>query len=759
VTRERLEELLAEFVERREAGESLTPERFASEHPEAGAELARALGSVARAEALLPSTPQDLPPVIAGYRVVGELGRGGMGRVLKVLPREAGGPPLALKLLAPAALVSERAVARFRREGEALRRLQHPGIVSVIETGFLGDSPFLVMECLEGESLAQALARARARAGAEGRRPRVADLELPGEGSAPVRSARVVAAVARAVAAAHGEGLLHRDLKPSNVLLTARGPVLIDFGLAGDEAGATLTTSGEILGTPHYMAPEQARGGRADARTDVHGLGAVLFELLTLEPPHPGSESLQVLDSVRRRPLPPIRTLDRSIPPPLEWIVRRATAFRKERRPGSAAELADALEAFVAGAAPLVGPPALAHRLDDLVLRRRGLFQAAAVVVLLGAVGLWAARGREPDPRLRALEERAAMALAEQDWPGATQAGQELLVLAPDDPIARFLAGKPVEEADRGLSGSLSEGRRRLEERDAAGAALAFGRAVAAAPRSIVAVVLLGVAARRAGALDQAERELTVAVRQLPGSAALRLELARVFAERDRWPEALEAYTAGIDRGARHAGAWGGLARACFELRRFQPGLEASTKALEAAGEGASSTLLRVHATLLDKNGRSEEAQALFRSILARDSAKLQDRYNLVFSLDSAHRLFEARDEYRSILEEHPGENRARVALAWLVTGSKEEECAECRAFFEKHPEVRDVDEGERLCLAALREDRGQAPEILPTVTRIAQRTGRKEALVRLLEELSRDPQLGDQALLRVSRALRALRR
>lgn len=244
---------------------------------------------------------------------------------------------LALKLLTHR---DGTAAERFAREAEVLRRIRHPNVVAVHESGVGPDgTPFLVADLVEGEELAQRLARGG---------------PLP-----PAEAARIVAAVARGVAAAHAARVLHRDLKPQNIMLRADGvPVLLDFGIARDADGSTLTRSGTMVGTPMYMSPEQADGVRdLTPASDVYGLGAVLLACLAGRPPFPDTDSSVqllrlVLDGQPRWPSVDVA----GVPPSLEAIVKRAMAVDPARRPGSALALADELDAWLArgdrGASP-----------------------------------------------------------------------------------------------------------------------------------------------------------------------------------------------------------------------------------------------------------------------------------------------------------------------------------------------------------------------------------------------------------------------
>jgi serine/threonine-protein kinase len=374
-----LEDWLSEFVERRERGEALTAESFAREHPEGGAELLAALRALAATETLFPSSAPDLPAQVGPYRVLGEIGRGGMGRVLAVEDPAQPSQTLALKLLHVTLAHQPRALERFRREGKALERITHPNVVRVHAAGLLDERPYLAMEKVEGTGLAKLLRGARERSA------RMA--ELPGTGPALERIARLVARLSRALAAAHAEGVLHRDLNPRNVLVRPDGePVVIDFGLMRASGDPTLTGSGDLLGTPQYMAPEQARSEGVDERTDVFGLGTILWELLMLEPPRQGDDTLALVRAAGSRPLAGAERLTH-VPREPRIILARATSFFPRWRYPSCTALAEDLERFLAGeriAARAPGP--LQRTLELLQTHRR---TAGVLAALALAAGVW----------------------------------------------------------------------------------------------------------------------------------------------------------------------------------------------------------------------------------------------------------------------------------------------------------------------------------------------------------------------------------
>jgi eukaryotic-like serine/threonine-protein kinase len=253
------------------------------------------------------------------YRVGTPLGAGGMGEVWAardlVLDR-----PVAVKVLGGALAGDGRAAERLRREARAAGRLDHPNIARVLDLGEQDGRPYLVMELLEGESLAARIDRAGP--------------------MAPAAAARVVAAVADALQAAHSAGVVHRDVKPGNVFLTSGGEVkVLDFGIASAAGEAGLTT-GDLLGTPAYLAPERALGRPATPAADLYSLGVVLYELLAGRRPFEGGSDIELaMAHVNARPAP-LGLVAPSAPPTLVAACEHALAKDPAARPPSAAAFA-----------------------------------------------------------------------------------------------------------------------------------------------------------------------------------------------------------------------------------------------------------------------------------------------------------------------------------------------------------------------------------------------------------------------------------
>ncbi|HVL13567.1 MAG TPA: serine/threonine-protein kinase, partial [Gemmata sp.] len=320
--------------------------------------------------------PDDNPfPDIPGYEVEAVLGAGGMGVVFKARHLRLN-RVVALKMALAGAYAGARERERFQREAESIAALRHPNVVQIHDVGDSHGKPYFTMEYVEGGSLAEKLAGT----------------------PLPVRdAAALLADLAAAVHAAHASGIVHRDLKPANILLAADGtPKISDFGLArrlGGEAG--LTRTGTALGTPSYMAPEQAKGttGAVGPSADIYALGAILYEALTGRPPfraESGAETVHQL--LTQDPVPPSR-LNGKVPRDLETICLKCLSKDPRGRYGTADASADDLNRFLRGDAIAARPEGRIRRAVRAVRRRPtlavGVAAGALVAALVLAGGVW----------------------------------------------------------------------------------------------------------------------------------------------------------------------------------------------------------------------------------------------------------------------------------------------------------------------------------------------------------------------------------
>jgi len=280
--------------------------------------------------------------VVAGrYRVVEKLGEGGMGAVYRAV-QEPLGREVALKVIAPALARDADAVERFRREAKAASSLSHPHIVTVYDFGADGGLLFLAMELIAGVGLDVIVRR--------GQTP-------------PARAIAILRGVCAALSEAHARGIIHRDLKTQNIMLTSTSTQqdvvkVVDFGIArlADHAGATLTQTGAVVGTPGYVAPELFDGAAPSAASDLYAVGVVAYELLAGVAPFPGGTPREILKAVLFGEPPPLRAFVRDVPAPLEGLVMGLLEKDPAKRPGSARAVEAALSALQGGVTATASP-------------------------------------------------------------------------------------------------------------------------------------------------------------------------------------------------------------------------------------------------------------------------------------------------------------------------------------------------------------------------------------------------------------------
>jgi serine/threonine-protein kinase len=316
-----------------------------------------------------PHKPAPLRNPVQGYEILAELGRGGMGVVYKARQKSLN-RVVALKMVIAGEYASPEACVRFLGEAEVVASLHHPNIIQVYEFGNHEGYPYFTLEYVEGGSL---------------------DMRLDGTPWPAAEAAETIETLARAIRAAHKKGIVHRDLKPGNILLDAEGTLKVtDFGLAKRVKGASgLTQSGSIVGTPSYMAPEQAAGRNKaiGTATDIYALGAILYELVTGRPPFKAETPVDtIMQLVEQEPVPPTR-LNPKCPRDLETICLKCLQKEPAKRYDTAKELADDLRRFRDGEPIKARPIGRRERLQRWV-RKRPAAAALIAVSALAAVAL-----------------------------------------------------------------------------------------------------------------------------------------------------------------------------------------------------------------------------------------------------------------------------------------------------------------------------------------------------------------------------------
>jgi WD40 repeat protein/serine/threonine protein kinase len=455
--------IAGEFTDRLQRGENPSIEEYAGQYPQIAELLRQVLPSLQVIDSVSPSDPVQangsVPGCLGDFRIIREVGRGGMGVVYQA-EQVSLNRRVALKVLPFAATMDPRQLQRFQNEARAAASLEHPHIVPVHGVGCERGVHFYAMKFIEGRTLAELIAELPRTSGpppsgnGHGENlpaPNVLSLEgrssnstapiagLP-TGSAtkdPVyfrRVAELGVEAAKALEYAHSMGIVHRDVKPGNLMLDGGGKLWVtDFGLARTASDSSLTMTGDVLGTLRYMSPEQAlaKHGLVDHRTDVYSLGVTLYELLTGTPAVNGKDREEILNAITLDEPRPPRRLDSAIPHDLETIVLKAMEKNPAERYTTAQELADDLGCFLTDRSIRARRPALVQRIRKWGRRHTGVVRAAVVVLVLATVGsiaaasvIWQQQQKTEealDDRTKALHaEKAALAkekkaLAEKD--------------------------------------------------------------------------------------------------------------------------------------------------------------------------------------------------------------------------------------------------------------------------------------------------------------------------------------------------------
>lgn len=379
------EQLYGDYLDQVLAGNILSPEAFLAEQGDASPELLERLVAIhtmlqpTRSDGQEASSSPESEPGHEGlpfsslgdFRLIRKLDAGGMG-VVYVAEQVSLGRLVALKVIRPEYADSPAALARFEREARAVARLRHDNIVSIHAVGSQDGTHYLAMELIPGQGLDELL---------DGVAPPIS----------PMQAVAWAADLAEALHYAHGEGIVHRDVKPSNVRITTDGrPILVDFGLARDLNGGSLTMTGAFVGSPHYVAPERIEGGQGlvDARTDVYSLGVTLYECVTGHVPFRGDSVEQVFHRILVEDPPPPRGVVAAISRDLEIVLLAAMEKDPSRRYVTARAFAEDLRALLEFRPIQARPPGRVARIAKWSRRHRGV--AAGLAVALASLLLFA---------------------------------------------------------------------------------------------------------------------------------------------------------------------------------------------------------------------------------------------------------------------------------------------------------------------------------------------------------------------------------
>ena len=579
---------------------------------------------------------QGLDRTLGDFRIVREIGRGGMGVVYEAeqlsLARR-----VALKVLPAHVTLDERAVGRFEREAKAAARLRHPGIVEIYAVGEDAGTHFFAMELVEGTPLNIVIERMRkegfdvlraSRPPTPSSHPSIAPATSRPTTTTSTTAAwnksyietvvKLVASVADALDYAHREGIIHRDVKPSNILLRADGsPALMDFGIAREQGLPSVTQTGEFAGTPHYVSPEQAMSTRMklDHRTDVFSLGVTLYELLTLERPFPGDDPREVLGRIiTKEPIDP-QKLNPRLAPDLATIVLKALEKDPDRRYATAGAMANDLRAF------LEYRPIAAKRASISIRIRRWAkrepAKASLVFVLLLGVPIVAGLGGwviAKRPEVRAAAEQARRDTVERHLEdGYLELGEG----TPEKSIAAFERALAIDaDSPEAIAGTALA----MLRSERASDALAFLTQHRANAETQPALERLRVdalrASNRAGEADDLEKTLG----KSKGALALFLEGSREMTkgeagEKEAFSRALALYTRAILMSS-HARALFHFERAhaAGHARDGKAGRE-SAEALEALWPDSARAWFWAGFAFVDALDSREAIRAYHRSI------------------------------------------------------------------------------------------------------------------------------------------------
>ena len=716
----RIEEMTAEFLELREREPHHSAESFADRHPAIRTELLASIHFALVASELLPfaETVSALPATIGPYRVIRILGRGGMGVVYEVERNDA---RFALKRIPLAPLLGPRVLERFRRESEILGKLSHPNIVKVYDSGIEDEAPYLVMELVDGENLAEASAK------------------LPlSERLALIKT------LCRAVHAAHEAGIIHRDLKPQNVLLRGNGtPVLLDFGLGCAEDFPTLTATGDLLGTPRYMAHEQLHANQTDRRTDVHALGLILYEIATGRPAYTEDSRERTLEAVREGRFSYPRQVTLGFPRALEKIILTALAFDPEHRFQTAEALAEDLERFLSGKPVRARPPGSWIRFRQSIRRKPARAAVGFLTLALLSAGAWFLSQPKVIDIENARLAKAEFARGVGFWldekdNAASNALRESLAKDPRSFPARallsHLGGLTLGESERAQP--LFQA---LEEHKAgknAEALVTLDAVSQSSERDALTSCVIGLCAFAEKKWELAEKEFAAAALDVVASRRLAENLGTIRLNLGKLEDAERDFRRALEIGPESPEIWTKLAEVYGTQKNLQRAIEAAEVSLKLSGEKVGKTV-RLLASLLNQNGARAKAQEILRRILVLDPRDAEAQFLLAYSLDADHNVIECERAYLRALELRPKHATAMQCLANLYAGADRGHCKGCDQAYTEHPEMLRPEEATRLLLKAIRTDGGRNKALVENCLALATKIPDRAPLIALLREMT----------------------
>ncbi len=615
-----------------------------------------------------PPAPQPERRRVGPYEVLKELARGGMGVVYRVRDPKLG-RDVALKMMIGGAWTGEQAQKRFLREAHILAELSHPGIIPIHDIGIQDGSPYYTMDLVEGETLIDFVRQ---------------------RGLTLRQKLGLFMLVCEAMHYAHMKGVIHRDLKPANILVTQTGrPVILDFGLARDavEGASLMTMSGAVMGTPAYMAPEQAQGRTRDidVRTDVYALGVILYEMVTGEVPFQAEDSYALMKAVVEQdvPLPSTRV---RMAPDLEAVILKALRKESAHRYASAHALAEDVRKFLAGRAVEAHPDTAVYRMQKWVSRHRELAVSVAgglvLLVVFGSFSIWRLLVKERVAVLQREEAVKAKEAAQADQNRAVVAEQQARTerdraLAAERRAVEALRKAQEEAALRQQAESARQAEAALRERRGEAERLRSASERLVHPEDALKLCEQALAIdpdyaqlhHRRGQLLQGMGRPGDALAAYDRALALDPSLAQahcnrggVLASQGKPEEALAACDQAIGIDPTYLQAWRLRGEVLQAQGRLPEALEAFDRALAGDPDQAGIHLRRAGALLAQ--GKPEEALKAYERALALEPGLDEAQWGRGLLLQSLEKWEETIPVFEAIVKKDP-----RHAKAWDALG------------------------------------------------------------------------------------------